>query len=108
MSSTLHTASRDVAYLEEITVLVPRSWNLDLENITLGEAEKESFNLAHIRVDRMNPSYHNRPYSFSLDPRCGEPWLYTHITPDFILNMDGLGARQAGTPLHLHLECTCI
>lgn len=47
---------------------------------------KSQLRTADFRIDERNPRYGDKPYT--LQPgECGEPGLYVHFTPEYLLNI---------------------
>ena len=86
LNSVLCNFSRNRAYFEEITILVPSTW----DNISYDAAGKESFDKSDIVVDVPSPQFDigDRPFTVKTTP-CGEPGHYTILTPGFFTN-DGI------------------
>ncbi|KAK3867102.1 hypothetical protein Pcinc_027416 [Petrolisthes cinctipes] len=86
-SRRLYRATHKRAYLRQINILVPKSWT----SINVSDnALNEDFQDSDIRVDIMNGVYGHQPYTLQT-AGCGQPGLYIHLTPQYLLD-----DREAG------------
>ena len=75
-SAELYGATRQRAYFKDVTILVPKTWNLD-------EAEAavdETFEDAEFRVAPSNPAYGHNPYTVQVNCNLRCPKLKSFIT----------------------------
>ncbi|XP_078489083.1 calcium-activated chloride channel regulator 1-like isoform X2 [Ciona intestinalis] len=82
-SPILWTATKNRAYLGEVTILVPSTWTGGYAQATHGQV----YNKADIIVADPNPQYMDTPYTIQYQ-QCGDPGEYIHLTPNFINEND--------------------
>ncbi|XP_076808247.1 calcium-activated chloride channel regulator 3A-1-like [Clavelina lepadiformis] len=80
-SKALYTATKQRAYFDQITILVPKFWNEG----TYQPAGKETYDAADVLVAYPNPVYQDQPYTLQYGG-CGEPGTYIHLTPSYLVN----------------------
>ncbi|XP_078489324.1 calcium-activated chloride channel regulator 3A-1-like [Ciona intestinalis] len=78
-SPILWSATKNRAYLGEVTILVPSTWTGDYTQATHGQV----YNKADIIVADPNPQYMDTPYTIQYQ-QCGDPGEYIHLTPNFL------------------------
>ncbi|UYV76175.1 hypothetical protein LAZ67_13002943 [Cordylochernes scorpioides] len=80
-SAFLYKATKKKVFFREVIISLPRTWSSKPE---YSPAAGDMFDSAEVRVDQPNPNFGHDPYT--LQPGgCGDPGLYVHFTPDFIL-----------------------
>ncbi|UYV76164.1 hypothetical protein LAZ67_13002924 [Cordylochernes scorpioides] len=80
-SAFLYKATKNQVFFREVIISLPRTWSSKPE---YSPAAGDMFDSAEVRVDQPNPNFGHDPYT--LQPGgCGDPGLYVHFTPDFIL-----------------------
>ncbi|CAK8682029.1 unnamed protein product [Clavelina lepadiformis] len=80
-SKALYTATKQKAYFDQITILVPKFWNEG----TYQTAGRETYDAADVLVAYPNPVYQDQPYTLQYGG-CGEPGTYIHLTPSYLVN----------------------
>ncbi|XP_067664856.1 calcium-activated chloride channel regulator 1-like isoform X2 [Haliotis asinina] len=86
-SAYLYLASRQRAYIRSVKILVPNTWSKNPVKYT--NPRDESFDDAHIRIDKANPTQGNNPYTFQ-PGQCGDPGQYIHLTPEYVMDAPGI------------------
>ncbi|XP_046584208.1 calcium-activated chloride channel regulator 1-like [Haliotis rubra] len=86
-SAYLYLASRQRAYIRSVKILVPNTWSKN--NAKYTDPKDESFDNAHIRIDKANPTQGNNPYTFQ-PGQCGDPGQYIHLTPEYVMDAPGI------------------
>ncbi|UYV76172.1 hypothetical protein LAZ67_13002935, partial [Cordylochernes scorpioides] len=80
-SAFLYKATKNQVFFRQVIISLPRTWSSKPE---YSPAAGDMFQNAEVRVDQPNPNFGHDPYT--LQPGgCGDPGLYVHFTPDFIL-----------------------
>ncbi|KAK7070877.1 hypothetical protein SK128_014953 [Halocaridina rubra] len=81
-SEVLFTATKQKLYFKDVKILVPKSWtNTNIDAI----ATTERFEESELRIDLVNSVYNTQPYTVQ-PGGCGDPGLYIHLTPDYLLD----------------------
>ncbi|XP_070558062.1 calcium-activated chloride channel regulator 1-like [Ptychodera flava] len=83
-SGYLYEASRQYTYLQNVTILIPRTWE---DRPEYEDATWETYDIANVLIDEPNPQWWHNPYTKQTLP-CGEPAQYIHLTPEFITERD--------------------
>ncbi|UYV76178.1 hypothetical protein LAZ67_13002946 [Cordylochernes scorpioides] len=92
-SAFLYKATKHQVFFREVIISLPRTWSSKPE---YSPAAGDMFDSAEVRVDQPNPNFGNDPYT--LQPGgCGDPGLYVHFTPDFILGSYNQTMGNIGT-----------
>ncbi|KAK7465057.1 hypothetical protein BaRGS_00037796 [Batillaria attramentaria] len=83
-SKTLFRATRNQLYFREFVIVIPETWKgLDYyENALDVQLDR-----AQIIIDHANPAYGDAPYVKQY-AECGQPGLYIHLTPSYLLDDD--------------------
>ncbi|XP_013401735.1 calcium-activated chloride channel regulator 1-like [Lingula anatina] len=84
VSSRLFSATRQRAYLRNVTILVPKSWQ---KKNDYGEPGIEAFDKANIIIVKSGKNPDHNPYVIQ-PGHCGEPGQYMHLTKKFLLDDD--------------------
>ena len=75
-------ATKKRHYLKEVTILVPKTWTGSYT-----AAVKETFQMGNIIIDKVNNAVGHAPYvSRFTKADCGDPGLYMHLTPEYVIN----------------------
>lgn len=83
-SKTLFRATRNQLYFREIIVVIPETW----KGLHLFENALDiQLDRAQIVIDQANPAYGDAPYVKQY-AECGQPGLYIHLTPTYLLDDD--------------------
>nr|XP_039257975.1 calcium-activated chloride channel regulator 1-like [Styela clava] len=80
-SSALFTATKNRAYIGEVTILLPSNWTYSSAEL----AGNETYDKADAIIAKENPSYGDAPYTLQLGG-CGQPGSYIHFTPNYFLD----------------------
>ena len=83
-SPYLYQASRKKAYFDEVTILIPQTWNSRPE---YRQASNQSFDLADVIVAPPNPRWAPDPYTKQYQG-CGEVGVHIHFWDRFLLEPD--------------------
>ncbi|XP_071100789.1 calcium-activated chloride channel regulator 1-like [Haliotis cracherodii] len=86
-SAYLYLATRQRAYIRSVTVLVPNTWSDN--HVKYTDPGDESFDNAHVRIDKANPTQGHNPYTFQ-PGQCGDPGQYIHLTPEYVMDTPGI------------------
>ena len=91
-SKELYYATERYAYIHNVDILVPSTWNKPEDAIVSSEYFYED---GDIRINTPNPLYMDNPYT--LQPGgCGERGQFIHLTPDFVSHLKDSSAETFG------------
>nr|XP_039258075.1 calcium-activated chloride channel regulator 1-like isoform X1 [Styela clava] len=82
-SNILFTATKQRAYIGEVTILVPSNWINYKTTATVSDGE--TYDKADVIIAKPNPSYGDAPYTLQYGG-CGSPGSYIHFTPNYFLD----------------------
>lgn len=95
-SKFLHRATDGRVYFKQVTIVIPKTWP-DRANVQW--TSTNLYDSSDIRIDRPNPQYNDTPYT--IQPRgCGERGDYVHLTPNFLINLNGSTTHDFGDPAY--------
>ncbi|XP_060081392.1 calcium-activated chloride channel regulator 1-like [Ylistrum balloti] len=86
-SSLLYSATKNLVYFKEITIVVPKSWSSSTQYTTSSGSVSSSMDFL---VDTAKPETGNTPYVHGLT-KCGGQGLYAHVTPELMLTSQSIG-----------------
>ena len=78
-SGALHLATYNNFYFKEVTVVVPPTWEMEIDEVTTTISCED----AHFLVDTANPLYGDTPYT-KHGGKCGQRGEYVHLTFDYL------------------------
>ena len=91
-SKELYHATEGYAYIHDVNIILPSTWNKPEDAIVSSEYFYED---GDIRINTPNPLYMDNPYT--LQPGgCGERGQFIHLTPDFISHLKDSSAETFG------------
>merc|ERR1712226_897879 len=90
-SAELYWATRHRAFFKSVTILVPESWSMVVDE----QAVAETVEMAEFRVAPSNPVYGNNPYTVQ-NGECGDAGDFTHLTSWFVANHETTAAEVFG------------
>ncbi len=70
------------AYFKDIHILVPETWS---NSDAYSHIDWQRYDQSDVIIDLPSDNGNNRPYTNKHTP-CGEPGLFIHLTPDYILS----------------------
>ena len=83
-SSSLYNSTKQRAYFEHATIVVPSTWSISPEYKPV--SNHDYMDKAEVRIAPPHPSYNNIPYTLQLG-ECGERGQYIHFTSEFLLEI---------------------
>ena len=92
---------RQRAYFKNVHILVPESWS---NSDAYSNVDWQRYDQSDVIVDLPSDNGDNRPYTNKPTP-CGEPGLFIHLTPDYILSQRIAGRfGDYDKVVHLHFS----